>query len=109
MKSAELFIKGNRVINVGYRPFLLLKALEQGIQKIYAFNTRIDGKEMVTIRLQGEENILTQYINFIKSNYPDQAEVEEVIEREFNGPVEDAFKFAQFFNLSRLPMLYLLS
>jgi len=31
MKSVELFITGKKAIDVGYRPFLLLNALKQGI------------------------------------------------------------------------------
>lgn len=91
MKSVELFITGKKVIDVGYRPFLLLNALKQGIQNINAFNTIEEGKEMVVVRLQGEDDRVTSYINFLRSNFPVQSVVEEIIEREFNGLVEDAF------------------
>lgn len=95
MKSVELFIKGRKVNGVGYRPFLLFRALEWGIQKIYAFNSLAEGKEIVVVRVQDEDELVTKYIDFIKSKYPDHADVEEIVEKEFNGPVDDAFKFAQ--------------
>lgn len=102
MKSVELFIKGRKVNGVGYRPFLLLKALEWGIQKIHAFNSLAEGKEIVVVRVQGEDEIVTKYIDFIKSKYPDHAEVEEIVEKEFNGPVDDAFKFAQILQFEQI-------
>jgi acylphosphatase len=102
MKSVELFIKGRKVNGVGYRPFLLLKALEWGIQKIHAFNSLAEGKEIVVVRVQGEDEIVTKYVDFIKSKYPDHAEVEEIVEKEFNGPVDDAFKFAQILQFEQI-------
>lgn len=102
MKSVELIIKGRKVIDVGYRPFLLLKAMEWGIQKIYAFNSRAEGREIVVVRVQGEDDIITSYIDFIKSKYPDHAEVEEIVERDFLGPVEDAYKFVQILQFEQI-------
>jgi acylphosphatase len=102
MKSVELSITGRKVNGVGYRPFLLLKALEWGIQKIHAFNSLAEGKEIVVVRVQGEDEIVTKYIDFIKSKYPDHAEVEEIVEKEFNGPVDDAFKFAQILQFEQI-------
>lgn len=102
MKSVELLIKGRKVNGVGYRPFLLLRALEWGIQKIYAFNSLSEGKEIVVVRVQGEDELVTKYIDFIKSKYPDHADVEEIVEKEFNGPVDDAFKFAQILQFEQI-------
>jgi len=102
MKSVELFITGKKVIDVGYRPFLLLNALKQGIQNVNAFNTVEGGKEMVVVRLQGEDDRVNSYIDFVKSNYPPQSVVGEIIEREFHGIVEDAFKFAQILQFEQI-------
>ncbi len=65
MKSIELAIKGRKVIDVGYRPFLLLNAMYRDIEKVFAFNVRADGKEMVFVRMQGEDESIIDYINFI--------------------------------------------
>ena len=99
MKSVELFIKGKNVHNIDYRSFLLLKASEQGIQKINAFNSRLEETEAVVVRLQGEDEIVTKYIDFLRTNYPDKLEVEGIIEREFNGHVVYASDFAQILQL----------
>ena len=98
MKSVELFIKGKNVHNIDYKSFLLLKASEQGIQKINAFNSS-EKAETVVVRLQGEDDIVTKYIDFLKTNYPDKLEVEGIIEREFNGHVVYASDFAQILQL----------
>ncbi|VVB67701.1 Uncharacterised protein [uncultured archaeon] len=102
MKSVELVIKGRKVIDIGYRPYLLLNAMYRDIQKIFAFNAREEGKETVIIRLQGEDSSITQYIDFIQSNFPEHAEVEEVIERSFEGHVMDADKFLQLLQFEQI-------
>jgi hypothetical protein len=102
MKSVELVIKGRKVIDIGYRSYLLLNAMYRDIQKIFAFNAREEGKEKVIIRLQGEDGIITQYIDFIQSNFPEHAEVEEVIERSFEGHVMDADKFLQLLQFEQI-------
>jgi acylphosphatase len=95
MKSVELIIKGRKVKDVGYRPFLLLQALNSGIQKFFAFNSGAKGNEIVIVQMQGEDDIIASYIDFVKSQFPEHAEVEEIVERDFKGQVQDAYKFAQ--------------
>ena len=102
MKSVELIIKGRKVKDVGYRPFLLLHALNRGIQKFFAFNSGVKGNETVTVQMQGEDDIIASYIDFVRSQYPEHAEVEEIIERDFKGHVEDAYKFAQLLQFEQI-------
>ena len=102
MKSVELAIKGGKVVDVGYRPYLLLNAMYQGIQNIFAFNVREKGEEMVIVRIKGEDEAVTQYADFLKSNFPKHAEVEEIIERRFEGPVMEADKFLQLLQFEQI-------
>jgi acylphosphatase len=102
MKSIELIIRGRKVVDVGYRPFLLLNAMNRGIQKFYAFNSGTKGKEFVVLHVQGEDDSITSYIDFIRSQYPEQAEVEEIVEKEFLGPVEDIDKFVQLLQFEQI-------
>ncbi len=102
MKSVELIIRGRKVVDVGYRPFLLLNALRRGIQKIYAYNFGAEGEEAVIVQVQGEDDVITSYVDFIRSKYPEHAEVEEIVERDFQGQVEDAFKFAQILQFEQI-------
>ena len=102
MNSVELAIKGGKVVDVGYRPYLLLNAMYQGIQNIFAFNVREKGEEMVIVRIKGEDEAVTQYADFLKSNFPKHAEVEEIIERRFEGPVMEAGKFLQLLQFEQI-------
>jgi len=102
MKSVELIIKGRKVNDVSYRPFLFLHAVNRGIQKFFAYNSGDVGNETVTVHLQGEDEIITSYINFIRTKHPEHAEVEEIIERDFKGHVEDAYKFAQILQFEQI-------
>jgi acylphosphatase len=102
MKSAELVIKGSKVIGVGYRPFLLLNAMYLGVEKFFAFNARKDDKETVIIRVQGEDRIIIQYIEFTKTNFPEHASVEEVTERNYEGHVMDTDKFLQLLQFEQI-------
>jgi len=67
-----------------------------------AFNIIEEGKEMVVVRLQDEDDRVTSYINFLRANFPVQSVVDEIIEREFDGIVEDAFKFAQILQYEQI-------
>lgn len=102
MKSVELIIKGRKVNDVGYRPFLLLHAVNRGIQKFFAYNSVVEGNETVTVQMQGEDDIIASYIDFVRSQYPEHAEVEEIIERDFKGHVEDAYKFVQLLQFEQI-------
>ena len=102
MKSAELVIKGSKVIGVGYRPFLLLNAMYLGVEKFSAFNAREEDQETVIVRMQGEDRIIIQCIDFIRSNFPEQAIVEEVTERGFEGLVMDADKFRKILQFEQI-------
>jgi len=102
MKSVELIIKGRKVKDVGYRPFLLLHALNRGIQKFFAINSGVKGSEIVIVQMQGEDDVIASYIDFVRSQFPEHAEVEEIIERDFKGHVEDAYKFVQLLQFEQI-------
>jgi acylphosphatase len=72
MKSIELIIRGRKVVDVGYRSFLLLNAMNRGIQEFYASNSGPNGKEFVVLQVQGEDDRITSFIHFIRSQYPRQ-------------------------------------
>ena len=102
MKSVELIIKGEKVNNVGYRPFLLLNALTHEIEKLYAFNAIAGGQEAVILRAEGEDEHIASYIEFVKSSYPPHAKVGSIEVKDFNGHVGDAYKYAQILQLEQM-------
>jgi len=102
MKSVELIIKGEKVNNVGYRPFLLLNALTHEIEKLYAFNAVAGGQEAVILRAEGEDEHIASYIEFVKSSYPPHAKVGSIEVKDFKGHVGDAYKYAQILQLEQM-------
>ena len=98
----ELVIKGRKIIDVGYRQFLLLNAMQRSIQKFYAFNVKADSQEMLLVRIQGEDEQIAQYIDFVRSNFPEHAEVGEIVERSFEGQVMNAFRSMQILQFEQM-------
>jgi len=102
MKKVELVIKGRKVVDVGYRPYLLLAALDMGISKFHAYNLRTDDINMVLVQLQGNEERVTKFINFAKSNFPENAQVEIIEEREYEREIMDACLFLQLLQFEQV-------
>jgi acylphosphatase len=104
MRGVELIIKGRKVTDIGYRPFLLLNALRCNIPRFFASNAKAngDGQEMVLVRIQGDDDQIAQYINFVRSKYPEHAQVGEIVERSFEGQVMDAASFLQFLQFEQI-------
>jgi len=80
MIKKKILIKGGKVHNVGYRPFILEKAQELCIPNYYAKNIKEDGREIIEVSFGGEEKQLNEFIEFISKNYPPKAVNPEVKE-----------------------------
>jgi len=78
----KIIIEGEKVHNVGYRPFLLRKARELGIRNYDANNVKEKGKETVEVLLDGEERQVEAFMAFARGSYPPKAGVSEVREAE---------------------------
>jgi len=102
MSAKELIIKGEKVNNVGYRPFLLLNALNLGIENLFAFNAAAGELESVVLRVEGEDEQIANYIEYVKANYPPHAIVSAIEVKDFSGRVGDAFKYAQILQLEQM-------
>jgi len=92
MKKFKVIIKGPKVIDVGYRPFLAVNAMKIGIKSLYAYNVSEKG-EMVIVLVGDEERRAREYIDFIHSNFAEHAEVTSVEEMPFEGEIMEASEF----------------
>ena len=54
VEGFEVTIAGAKVWNVGYRPFLLMKAIGIGIRNLFAYNQEVDGEQIVMVQVSGE-------------------------------------------------------
>jgi acylphosphatase len=71
----RIIIKGGKVHNVGYRPFLLAKARRLRIPNYEADNVEEEGKQMVIVSVGGVEKQVQEFVEFVKENYPKKANV----------------------------------
>lgn len=78
----KIIIEGEKVHNVGYRPFLLRKAMELGIRNYDANNVKENGKETVEVLIDGEGRQVEAFMAFARESYPPKARVSEVREAE---------------------------
>ena len=94
MINKRIIIEGEKVHNVGYRPFLLSKAWELNIPNYFARNIKEeDGVEQVEVYLGGDEEQVQEFIEFIKNNYPPKANVSGVREAEPPGRIMQIDKY----------------
>ena len=76
-----------KVHNVEYKLFLLDLAESLFIERFYALDWPIDGKQAVVVLIEGEEEQIKQFLKFINERKPENAIIEEIRVEEFNRPV----------------------
>ncbi len=80
MQVKKIIIEGEKVHNVGYRPFLLAKARKLGIPNYEADNVEEEGKQKVIVSVGGERKQAQDFVEFAKENYPKKAKVSRIWE-----------------------------
>ena len=80
-------ITGNPVHGVGYRAFLLDKALDSGLQRFDARNEIRDEKQWVIVRVEGEESFIDVFRSFISDGHPPDAIIFDITFQEYSGYV----------------------
>jgi len=91
-----------KVHNVGYRLFLLEEADYLLIPRFDSRNIKIGGKEALVVLVDGATEQLEKFVEFVKTNKPEKAVVEEIKVEEFEGPIRDIEKFRASFNTTQL-------
>lgn len=101
MVSVRILIEGKAVQKIGYRIFLLEKALENGIGNIYLRN--ID-KDKVELLLSDEEDKINNFYELVKSERPSGAAVETVKKEPYKGKtlIPSIERYFQFLTLEQL-------
>lgn len=82
----RIIIKGEMLHHVGFRPYLLLKALRLRIKNFEAENIDDDGKQVVVL-LIGDTKQISEFINYVKIKklpLPDTTKVIDVSEEEID-------------------------
>jgi len=77
-------ITGPMVQGVGYRTFLMHEAVIEGIERFAALNVSDD---TLVVLAEADENTISNFKEFLRTSYPEHAQVSEVRIEDFNGRV----------------------
>lgn len=97
----RILIEGERVQGVGYRLFLLQKALENGIGRIYIRNLNTDEVELL---VHDEENKIESFYEIISKEKPLEVEVSSVEKKPYENkiPIPQIDRYFRFLTLEQL-------
>ena len=86
-------ILGRKVYEVGYRTFLLHKAIELGCLRFSAYNRFEEGFQMVVALIEGDEGQIIGFKSFVEDSKPESSEVSSIFFEEYNGYVMSVENF----------------
>ena len=101
----KIIIKGQRVHDVGYRPYLLGIAESMEIERFFAKNIRMDEKQAVHVLVDSSEEKVKAFIDIVSSEYPEKSEVENVDVEDVTGNVmkiESYYRYLTAMQLSKI-------
>lgn len=70
---------------VGYRVFLLRKALELGAERFNAYNTKENGDQVLVSFLEGDSDQISIFQDYVQNNKPENAKVSDIIFEDYTG------------------------
>jgi acylphosphatase len=101
MEKRRILIKGKKVHNVGYRAFLLDEAEAILIPNFSARNIKNE-TEIVEVLVGGNKEKIDTFINFIKNNYPEAAEIIDISVEDYDGEIRTIEAYSRSFSASQL-------
>ncbi len=101
MEKRKILIKGQKVHNVGYRGFLLDEAEALLIPNFSARNIKNE-TEIVEVLAGGDKKKIDTFIEFIKNNYPEDAEVIDISIEDYDGDIRTIEDYSRSFSASQL-------
>jgi acylphosphatase len=95
----RITIRGPRIFNVTYRLFLYEEASRLGLSLFDARN--LVDRGIIEVLVGGDPESVREFIAYVKSQKPPQAEVEEVEEEDYVGHIKTIESFERGFMLSQ--------
>lgn len=95
-------ITGNPVHGVGYRIFLLQKALGYGIQRFDARNEVSNGSQKVIVRAEGEPDMIEAFCTFIRTESPHESAISDISFQEYTGYVISIIDYMHLIQVEQL-------
>jgi len=90
------------VHNVCYRPLLLGIAESLEIERFFADNIKIDGKDAVYVLVDSSDEKVEEFIKMVRSKQPDNAKVEEVTIEDYSGSVMKIDNYYRYLTSAQL-------
>jgi acylphosphatase len=90
----KIVIHGPKVHNVGYRYFLLNEAENLGLKGFSARNMKANGRQVVQIFVEGDENQVSEFQEIVKIQQPKAAKVADVTLEDYPDRVESLSRFS---------------
>ncbi len=91
MVEVKILITGKNVHDVGYRTYLLLKALDYQMKGFDARNITKEGMQVVEVLVEGKKDRVNEFYEFVsnyKENKPENARVSNVERMKHYGKVK---------------------
>ena len=95
-------ITGSLVHGVGYRVFLLQKALDYGILRFNARNEVNHENQQVIVRAEGEPAMIEEFCSFIRSESPPDAIISDISFQEYTGYVISIIDYMHLIQVEQL-------
>jgi|GEM_PF-103887 acylphosphatase len=93
------------VHDVGYRPFLLGIAESLEIERFFADNTYINGRQAVFTLIDSSEEKVNAFLEIVSSKFPENSQVEKVESEDYSGNVmktENYYRYLTAMQLSKI-------
>lgn len=90
----KMTISGSKVHGVGYRPWLTDMATDCGLSGFQAINRIENGKSVVIVLAEGDDEGVSYFDKLVRSNKPELAMVDVIDVSEFSGNVIPLEKYA---------------
>ncbi len=95
-------ITGSKVHEVGYRVFLLRKALELGVERFNAYNTKENGNQVLIAFLEGDKNQIAAFREFAVVDKPENAEVSDRTFEDYEGYILSIVDYMHLIQVEQL-------
>ncbi len=105
MIRKRLLVKGQKVHDVGYRPFLLGLAESLEIERFFADNIFIEGKQAVYALIDSSEENAKAFIEIASSKFPENSDVEKVEAEDYTGNVMKTESYYRYLTAMQLSMI----
>ncbi|CAG0985597.1 MAG: acylphosphatase [Candidatus Methanoperedens sp.] len=95
-------ITGNKVHDVGYCVFLLRKALELGVERFNAYNTKENGVQTLISFLECDSDQILTFQDYVQNNKPENAQVSDIIFEDHTGYIIGIVDYMHFIQVEQL-------